>query len=99
MTTGGAVITGGKATKTGMVLARAQLTYKYPQQQRQEPLYPDGDGRSSRNWHRDLNNFSAGGPQVRGKRDASCRRVRIVSATDVAATDHAAARSLADPPL
>ena len=39
-------------------LSHAQLTYKFPQDPEAEPVFPDGDGQSFRNWHRDLNNFS-----------------------------------------
>ena len=43
-------------------LMRGHLIYKYPQPASDEPLYPDGDGRSFRNWHRDLNNFTPDHP-------------------------------------
>lgn len=39
-------------------VSHAQLTYKFPQDPEAEPVFPDGDGQSFRNWHRDLNNFS-----------------------------------------
>jgi hypothetical protein len=38
-------------------LSQAQLTYKFPQDPAATPVFPDGDGNSFRNWHRDLNNF------------------------------------------
>lgn len=43
-------------------LTRANIIYKYPQPVSATPIYPDGDGRSYRNWHRDLNNFSPDHP-------------------------------------
>ncbi|MBT5873015.1 MAG: hypothetical protein HOH43_06315, partial [Candidatus Latescibacteria bacterium] len=46
-------------------LMRTHLIYKYPQESSYEPIYPDGDGRSFRNWHRDLNNFAPDHP-IRG---------------------------------
>ena len=46
-------------------LTPANLIYKYPQPASHEPVYPDGDGRSFRNWHRDLNNFAPNHP-IRG---------------------------------
>ncbi len=46
-------------------LMRGHIIYKYPQPASDDPLYPDGDGRSFRNWHRDLNNFSPDHP-IRG---------------------------------
>ena len=46
-------------------LTRANIIYKYPQPASDAPIYPDGDGRSFRNWHRDLNNFSPNHP-IRG---------------------------------
>lgn len=46
-------------------LMRGHLIYKYPQAASDEPIYPDGDGRSFRNWHRDLNNFTPDHP-IRG---------------------------------
>jgi ectoine hydroxylase-related dioxygenase (phytanoyl-CoA dioxygenase family) len=46
-------------------LTRANIIYKYPQPVSDQPTYPDGDGRSFRNWHRDLNNFSPNHP-IRG---------------------------------
>ena len=46
-------------------LTRANLIYKHPQPASDEPIYPDGDGRSFRNWHRDLNNFASNHP-IRG---------------------------------
>ena len=46
-------------------LMRGHLIYKYPQAASDQPLYPDGDGRSFRNWHRDLNNFTPNHP-IRG---------------------------------
>jgi len=46
-------------------LMRGHIIYKYPQPASNEPVYPDGDGRSFRNWHRDLNNFSVDHP-IRG---------------------------------
>ena len=45
-------------------LTRANLIYKYPQPVSAAPTYPDGDGRSFRNWHRDLNNFSPNHPMT-----------------------------------
>ena len=46
-------------------LMRANAIYKHPQLLSREPVYPDGDGRSFRNWHRDLNNFAPNNP-IRG---------------------------------
>lgn len=46
-------------------MMRGHLIYKYPQPQSDEPVFPDGDGRSFRNWHRDLNNFAPNSP-IRG---------------------------------
>jgi ectoine hydroxylase len=46
-------------------LTQANIIYKYPQPASDTPIYPDGDGRSFRNWHRDLNNFSPNHP-IRG---------------------------------
>ena len=46
-------------------LMRANAIYKHPQPLSREPVYPDGDGRSFRNWHRDLNNFAPNNP-IRG---------------------------------
>jgi ectoine hydroxylase-related dioxygenase (phytanoyl-CoA dioxygenase family) len=46
-------------------MMRGNIIYKYPQPESPEPLYPDGDGRSFRNWHRDLNNFASNSP-IRG---------------------------------
>ena len=46
-------------------LMRTHLIYKYPQQESDTPIHPDGDGRSFRNWHRDLNNFAPDHP-IRG---------------------------------
>lgn len=46
-------------------LMRGHLIYKYPQPASNDPVYPDGDGHSFRNWHRDLNNFSEDHP-IRG---------------------------------
>ena len=46
-------------------LIRSNIIYKYPQPASDDPLYPDGDGRSFRNWHRDLNNFAPNHP-IRG---------------------------------
>ena len=46
-------------------LMRTHIIYKYPQPPSDDPLYPDGDGRSFRNWHRNLNNFAANHP-IRG---------------------------------
>ena len=46
-------------------MMRGNIIYKYPQPESDEPLFPDGDGRSFRNWHRDLNNFAANSP-IRG---------------------------------
>ena len=43
-------------------LSGGNLIYKYPQPVSPTPIYPDGDGRSFRNWHRDLNNFSPNHP-------------------------------------
>jgi ectoine hydroxylase-related dioxygenase (phytanoyl-CoA dioxygenase family) len=45
-------------------LTKAQLTFKFSQwgRSRNELVYPDGDGASFRNWHRDLNNFGAFSP-------------------------------------
>ena len=43
-------------------LMRANMIYKHPQPASDEPIYPDGDGRSFRNWHRDLNNFAPDHP-------------------------------------
>ena len=43
-------------------LSGGNLIYKYPQPVSPTPVYPDGDGRSFRNWHRDLNNFSPNHP-------------------------------------
>ena len=34
------------------------LIYKYPQPASETPIYPDGDGRDHRNWHRDINNLT-----------------------------------------
>ena len=36
-------------------LSHTQLTYKFSQDPTVEPTYPDGDGTTFRNWHRDLN--------------------------------------------
>ena len=46
-------------------LTRTHIIYKHPQPRSDDPLYPDGDGRSFRNWHRDLNNFAPNHP-IRG---------------------------------
>ena len=46
-------------------LTRTHVIYKHPQPRSDDPLYPDGDGRSFRNWHRDLNNFAPNHP-IRG---------------------------------
>jgi len=46
-------------------IMRTHLIYKYPQPESDTPIYPDGDGRSFRNWHRDLNNFATNHP-IRG---------------------------------
>ena len=43
-------------------LSGGNLIYKYPQPVSCTPVYPDGDGRSFRNWHRDLNNFAPNHP-------------------------------------
>ncbi|NKB71422.1 MAG: hypothetical protein GKR89_30485 [Candidatus Latescibacteria bacterium] len=43
-------------------LMRGNIIYKYPQPESATPQYPDGDGRSFRNWHRDLNNFAPNHP-------------------------------------
>lgn len=43
-------------------LMRTHLMYKYPQPASDTPIYPDGDGRKFRNWHRDLNNFAPNHP-------------------------------------
>ena len=43
-------------------LSGGNLIYKYPQPVSPTPVYPDGDGRSFRNWHRDLNNFAPNHP-------------------------------------
>ena len=43
-------------------LSGGNLIYKYPQLVSSTPIYPDGDGRSFRNWHRDLNNFAPNHP-------------------------------------
>ena len=45
-------------------LAKSQLTYKFSQsgRNRSEFVYPDGDGKTFRNWHRDLNNFAVHSP-------------------------------------
>lgn len=43
-------------------LSPAQLTYKFSQKPGDPPVFPDGDGRTYRNWHRDLNNFGKRSP-------------------------------------
>ncbi|MDP6594999.1 MAG: phytanoyl-CoA dioxygenase family protein [Candidatus Poribacteria bacterium] len=39
-------------------LSGGNLIYKYPQPASETPIYPDGDGRDHRNWHRDINNLA-----------------------------------------
>tara|TARA_B100000029_G_scaffold516818_1_gene635157 strand:- start:1871 stop:2701 length:831 start_codon:yes stop_codon:yes gene_type:complete len=46
-------------------LMKGHIIYKYPQPTTNKPLYPDGDGRTIRNWHRDINNFDPNHP-IRG---------------------------------
>ena len=46
-------------------LTRANAIYKHPQPLSYDPVYPDGDGRSFRNWHRDLKNSAPNNP-IRG---------------------------------